>query len=147
MIIMVVFLILCILSWQDYKDQQVNGMILIIVIGMLFLYRLIIKQEVFWDVLYHGSIGIGLLAIALIWKESIGLADGLVFIMTGMTLGVLENIRIAMIAFFLATVLGVCGMCAFHKRKNERIAFIPLITTAYGIVYIVGVVSGNGFIL
>jgi prepilin signal peptidase PulO-like enzyme (type II secretory pathway) len=141
MIRIAVFLILCILSWQDYRYKQVHGLLLLLAVGNVLLNNILIRQQELTEILFQASMGIWLLMISKLWKEHIGAADGWVCVLTGFVLGGFKNIQMMMFAFLLAAVFGLFGVFVLQKNKTEHMAFIPFITIAYGLVSVIEMIG------
>ena len=75
--------------------------------------------------------GIALLLYSLVTHESIGYGDGCLFVMTGLFLGIWENLVLLLLASVLAGIGSAVLLFFRKKKKKERIPFVPFVFTAY----------------
>ena len=66
----------------------------------------------------------------------IGPGDGIVFMLTGLYLGVEKNLALMLIAFMLAGFWGLIAILVLHRDKKEKIPFIPFLFLAYLLILI-----------
>lgn len=87
------------------------------------------------------ALGGGLLLIAVLTKEKIGIGDGLVFCMTGVFLGAGRNLALLMMASVLSA--GTAGFLLLLRKcsRQNRIPFVPFILFADAVMMIMEVAS------
>ena len=112
MIVLWVSLFLC--AWIDWKTERVSVPLLLLG-GMT-------------AVLLHLF---ALLLYSLVTHESIGYGDGCLFVMTGLFLGIWENLVLLLLASVLAGIGSAVLLFFRKKKKKERIPFVPFVFTAY----------------
>lgn len=137
----IIFIVCCVLSWQDCKYKRVSGRIIFSFMTGLIIFEIMTSQSTilaaFFEILMNTSMGLLLSGIGVMWKEKIGIADGLVCILVGMALGIVKGTQVMFIAFLLVFFYGIIKIFFFHGDKKESLAFIPFITISYGIVWMV----------
>ena len=81
----------------------------------------------------------GLVVIFFSWmtKEIIGYGDGIVLLVMGFYLSLSQVLSIGMFAVFIAGIVALILLTIFQKRGSYRIPFIPFLTLAYGVDYLI----------
>lgn len=67
------------------------------------------------DVLSNACVGLGMIAIGILWKETIGLGDGCFFMVSGFLLGFWENLALLFYGLLL------CGSYCLFRLVWEQI--------------------------
>ena len=127
----VLFGFLTVCSLQDMKEKKVK-------LGVLFWFAilgLVIHLTTFQQSLSEmaGGMLVGgfVLLLSFLTRESIGKGDGLLLMVTGLYLGMRQNMLLLLIGIFLA---GICALFLFvfgKKRKKDDIPFIPFLFASY----------------
>ena len=102
MIVLLVSLFLC--AWIDWRREQVSIPILIIAAMTAVFIHLLLQEESVFYLMTGMSVGIALLLYSLVTHESIGYGDGCLFVMTGLFLGIWENLVLLLLASVLAGI-------------------------------------------
>ena len=81
----------------------------------------------------------GLVVIFFSWmtKEIIGYGDGIVLLVMEFYLSLSQVLSIGMFAVFIAGIVALILLTIFQKRGSYRIPFIPFLTLAYGVDYLI----------
>ena len=90
MIVLLVSLFLC--AWIDWKTERVSVPLLLLGGMAAVLLHLFAQEESVFYLMTGMSVGIALLLYSLVTHESIGYGDGCLFVMTGLFLGIWENL-------------------------------------------------------
>lgn len=135
MILAVLLFFLCVLSWQDYKEQKVYNMIPIIgcIIGLICNYLVGNFNNAFIGLCFGFVVlYVAYFAILKIKKiEAIGFGDVLASAMTGAFLGLSET--------YLSLCFGFClGFLFCSLFKKKKVALIPFFTFGVIITQILG---------
>ena len=80
----------------------------------------------------------GLFFLLVSWctKEKVGYGDGILLLITGLTVGFNQCFTGLCISLFLSAFFGVL-LLLFHKaQKNSRIPFVPFLTMGMGVCFI-----------
>ncbi len=118
-------------SIEDIRQKKITISITLFsgMIG-IFLHLFFWNQSIYTMLL--GMLpGIGLLGLSRLTKGKIGMGDGLVFMLTGLYLGLSENLLLMCISFFLAGIWGILLLVVGHCGKNERMPFVPFLFLGY----------------
>lgn len=76
--------------------------------------------------------GMFILALGYVTEGKIGMGDGAVFMLTGLYLGIWENLILMLLTFFLAGIWGLFLFTAGRKKKTECMPLIPFLFLGYG---------------
>lgn len=118
-------------AWQDFQKKRI-AVIPIWFLGVWgILLQLVLEKNSVWNMAASMSLGIFLLAISFLTRESIGMGDGFLFLVSGIYLEFTKNM-----ALFYGTIFllgGFALICSALKkiRKQERIPMAPFMLTAY----------------
>ena len=118
MIVLLVSLFLC--AWIDWKTERVSVPLLLLGGMTAVLLHLFAQEESVFYLMTGMSVGIALLLYSLVTHESIGYGDGCLFVMTGLFLGIWENLVLLLLASVLA------GSKKRRKRKEYRLYHLYL---------------------
>lgn len=88
------------------------------------------------------SVGIALLLYSLVTHESIGYGDGCLFVMTGLFLGIWENLVLLLLASVLA---GIGSAVLLFLEKEEKGKNTVCTICIYGVCFIVTLMEGAGY--
>lgn len=122
---LVVFLIVC--SITDIYERKVYTMFCIangVAIGLIHFF---IKDITFGSVVMGILLGVGFLMISLIYKDSIGLGDGIVLCVIGMAVGFIETMEVLIWASLISTVVAISGICTRKLNLKSTLPFIPFL--------------------
>ncbi len=126
-----VVLILVILSWQDVERKKISIRLCVLSICFIIMGNLFFHLESMFFMISGMLVGGFVLIVSYITKESIGMGDGVVFIITGLTAGGINNFEILVMSLFLASFAGMYYLIFKKCNKKETMAFLPFITISY----------------
>lgn len=118
-------------AWCDYRTKTIAVIpVCLMGIGGIVLHLMLGSGEI-GKLLAGMAVGVFLLLISVLTAESIGVGDGLLFLVSGIYLEFLNNMTLFCGTIFL--VGGYTGICLLLKRKKkeDRIAVAPFMLTAY----------------
>ena len=114
-------------AWTDWKKREVH-MIYTIVFGMVgVVYKFILQEGYDWRGVIPGFI---LLLISFVWKNHIGVGDGIIVLFLGLMCGIVLVSKVLMIGFLMATSVGII-CCIKEKRRDVELPFVPFILGSY----------------
>ena len=116
MIVLLVSLFFC--AWIDWKTERVSVPLLLLGGMAAVLLHLFAQEESVFYLMTGMSVGIALLLYSLVTHESIGYGDGCLFVMTGLFLGIWENLVLLLLASVLAESARQC--CFFLEKRRKR---------------------------
>ena len=120
-------------AWQDYHTHYI-GVVLTIIMGLVGIFISFFVEgnvAVIWEVLRSMAIGLGLIFIGVVSKESIGMGDGILFLMSGCYLNVFENMMLLLRTIFLTGGFAILCLLIGRLREKDRIPMAPFMLTAY----------------
>ena len=135
-VILGIALFLCTIT--DLKYQKIY--LSVIAADMLLLTGYHIWQNSFFAVDIAGVIAVGVVfgVVCIASGNKIGSGDVLLFMLTGLGLGVYANIFIIMISFLGTFFVAVFLVTVMHKSKNYRMPLAPFILFSF-IVYVASI--------
>lgn len=97
-----------------------------------------IANGVSWRVWMPGMlIGVMLFAVSKASRGAIGEGDAFVYTLTGALLGIMGNLELLLISLLLCSLVSL-GLIVFRRvGRQYKIAFVPFVAIAYGVVVIV----------
>ncbi len=118
------------LAWQDIRHLGITGKGLVVASGLLLLGGWF--GEVGWQSRLGGAfVGVFLLLFAYFSKEAIGMADGVIVLVSGIAFGMLETVTFC---FFAAVYTGAVSTVLLLLKKagrKTRIPFFPFLFLGY----------------
>lgn len=120
-------------AWTDLKRKEIDLLYTIIFIGIGMVYKYIVLGIHYWSGMIPGLM---LLGFSLIWKEQIGMGDGIVVMVSGWMSGLSFVCEVLMGGFLLAAGVGILG-CIVGRKKNVELPFVPFFLGSY-VLNIVG---------
>lgn len=129
----IVFLILTIFSIQDIKTKRIQTLPLLMSLIPGILLQITGENHTLLEVLGGIALGVMLLIIGRCTKEAVGYGDGLVFVVTGVYLGIWENFRLLLSALIIVSIFSAVQIIIRKKNTKDEIAFIPFVWIAQAI--------------
>lgn len=117
-------------AYEDYKTEKIS-MILILTGAAISIAAAVINKDHIMQILYGILTGNAILLIGYASREAVGYGDGLIFIITGIFLGWMNNVILIAGSLLLAAVCSMILMALRIKKRTDRIAFVPFILGAY----------------
>lgn len=117
-------------AWIDLKKRELPLILLGVsgTLGAMVSWR---ADTLLWsDVVGGMCIGGGLLLFALVSKESVGLGDGLLFCVTGIYLGLWQNLFLLFGAVFFCAAVGAILLIKKKCTRKQQIPFAPFVLAA-----------------
>ncbi|HHX12016.1 MAG TPA: prepilin peptidase [Clostridiales bacterium] len=84
-----------------------------------------------WDRLWGSSVGLVVLLISLLTEGKIGMGDGFILCVTGISLGFWNNLELFFIALILSAILSIILLAAKKVDRKQGIPFVPFIFMAF----------------
>lgn len=125
---------LVILGYVDFRKKEIPLWFSILG-GMIGVVICIVEGRDFFDILFACLPGTLAMIFSWMTRETIGYGDGIVLLIMGIYLPVSQLLSIGMLAFFIAGIIALLLLTVFHKKGTYRIPFIPFLSIAYGIEY------------
>ena len=132
-ILLILFLIT---SWSDYKEKEISITVLSIFAFLGIICNLIFHHISLTSLLCGVLIGLFCLLVSLSTNEALGMGDGYLFMVSGIYLGGIENIKLLLFSLMFSSCFSVF-YTLYCKDIKRRIPFVPFILSSYiFIIYI-----------
>lgn len=118
-------------SIEDIRQRQITITITLFsgILGVLL--HLIFQNKSIYEMLAGMLPGVFLLTVSLLTSGGIGLGDGMVFMLTGLYLGLAENLFLIIFTFLLAAAAGLFVLAIQRDKGNDRLPLVPFLLLAY----------------
>lgn len=123
--------ILTVAAYRDWKEQSICLYVPMVAGIMGVLLHVFCQEHSLADILMGAGVGLVMLFVAWLGKESIGMGDGAMLMVSGVFLGFWRNIELLLTAFFLAAIAALFLLVVKRKGKGYRMPFLPFLLVAY----------------
>lgn len=127
----IIFSFLTLFSVEDVRKKELDFMPIVgfLLIGIWF--QAFVGKLPFPEIAGGAFLGVCLLAIGKLSKEAVGYGDGLLFLATGIYLGMWENLQLLWSSLWIAFLFSAVQMLVRKKDKKEEIPFVPFVWFSY----------------
>lgn len=121
-------------SIEDIKQKEITVTITLFsgIVGVVL--HLLFQNQSIYDMLAGVLPGIFLLVLCRLTGGKIGMGDGIVFMLTGLYLGLFENLILMFLSFLLAGVCGLFLSAIRHCGRTEKLPLIPFLFLGYSLM-------------
>lgn len=126
------FLFIC--GIQDIREKQIYLYPVIGAGAAVMVYQFITGELSVSGWLGGMAVGGVLCLISIISGGQIGFGDGMLFCLTGLTVGFGGNIQILFYSFLFAAIVSGYLMFVRHKNKKHTLPFVPYVFLGYCLV-------------
>ena len=133
-VILLILLIIC--AVEDFKRKEVTVTYVLLFGTVGAVLHLFYPNCSSYSMLWGLLLGIGVMAVSLLSRGSIGMGDGILLTVTGVYLGGYENLELFLLGVFLAGIWSLGLLVLKKKKRKERIAFIPFLLVAYAFMLV-----------
>lgn len=134
-VILLLLLGLCALEDIKRKEVTVTYILLFGILGVVL--HLFYPNCSIYSILWGLLLGLGIMALSLFSRGSIGMGDGILLTVTGVYLGGYGNLELFLLGLFLAGIWSLGLLVLKKKKRKERIAFVPFLLAAYAFMLVV----------
>lgn len=126
-------------SLEDIRQKKITVTLTLIsgIAGILM--HLIFQNQTIFEMIAGAFPGLLIFAAGGLTRSKIGKGDGIVFMLTGLYLGLAENLRLMFFSFSLAGIWGLYLLLIKKCEKEKRIPFVPFLFLGYCLSMISGV--------
>lgn len=103
-------------------------------LAVLIVVQIVAQNEV-KEFLFGMIVGLLLWGISKISKGGVGEGDALVYLVTGVALGLWRNMELLMLSLILASFVSLWFLVVKRKGRKYKIPFIPFTAISYGVVF------------
>lgn len=83
------------------------------------------------DRLLGSLVGLGVILISLITRGKIGMGDGIILCITGISLGLWNNLELFLTALLLSAIISILLLATKRADRKKTIPFVPFIFIAF----------------
>lgn len=118
-------------AYQDFRNKKINIYFLLTgaIIGLLF--HLYSMEFDIIEILFGMGIGIMILLYGFLLGGGVGLADGMILIVSGIFLGFEKNMEVFVAGLFLSGITSLFLSVIKRKGRTYRIPFAPFLLAGY----------------
>src|SRR5699024_9094165 len=120
-IVLLIWLFLC--SWQDLSRQEINLVLIGVGFISLFILSLIEGELHLWERAIGVSLGMILILLNKITRGQIGLGDGLILSVTGISMGYYINSILLVYSLFIAAIFSILYISIKRVDKKKTIPY------------------------
>ena len=126
--------VLIFLLWNgilDVRRQEVSlkSFWIFGIAGMML--NLWLRYQTWWEALGGVGVGVLLVAAAFLTGEAVGCGDGLLVCVTGLYLGIWENISLLLAGTAICALVMAAGLLLGKIRRKDRFPLVPFLLLAY----------------
>lgn len=127
----VLFGFLTVCSLQDMKEKKVKIKVLFLFAVLGLVIHLATFQQSLPEMLGGMLVGGFVLLLSVLTRESIGKGDGLLLMVTGLYLGLKQNVQLLFWGVFFAGIFALFLLVFGKKRRKDDIPFVPFLFVGY----------------
>ena len=124
-----VLIMLIIFSVEDILYREISVKVILVFllmgIGIRVYDNTLLSTEIFWGIF----IGMIIIASSIILAGNIGVGDGIIFVLTGLFLGIADNLRILIFSVTISGIIGGLLIILKIKKKDYKMPFTVFILT------------------
>ncbi len=137
MSVMWLYLVYAALYDIRYKkiNMEIAGLFALVILISRIVVIVVLNQESATSLL-GVLVGFGVLVLSIISRRQIGIGDAVIIIMCGLSLNLLENMIMFLMALLGSACVGILIVIFRARSRRYRIAFIPFVCISYGAVCI-----------
>lgn len=118
-------------AYRDWKEKQIYLYMPIMagIVGLIL--HLLYQERTLLEIFLGAGLGVIMIIIALVSRESIGIGDGVMLMVSGIFLGPWKNLELLISALMLVGVTALFLIVVKKKERNYRVPFLPFLLVAY----------------
>ncbi len=90
-----------------------------------------LRYQTWWELLGGMGVGVFLVAAAFLTREAVGCGDGLLVCVTGLYLGMWENISLLLGGTAVCALVMALGLMLGKVRRKDRFPLVPFLLLVY----------------
>lgn len=122
---------LALCSAEDIRKKKVclNPILAFGILGVVF--HMLWQLQSIGNLLLGMMVGVSMLFLSVLSAGKVGAGDGLVLLVTGIYLGLEQNLVLLLYGVFLCGIWAIFLVVFQKKNKKDTIPFIPFLLAAY----------------
>lgn len=127
----VLLIFLAVAAYWDCKEKQIGLNIVLAGAVTGIVLQMAAREARVSDILSGVCVGLLMLFLSWMTRESVGAGDGLILMVSGIFLGFWKNISMFMTALVMTGMVGLFLIAVKKKGRNYRLPFVPFLLAAY----------------
>ena len=128
--IVILILWLVILSIEDIKHKKVSYLTIVFGGLLLFIFSIVLGELTITNRIGGISFGLIIMLISYVTRGQIGMGDGLIIAVIGLSFGLFMNLTLLTYGLFLSSITSILLLSFKKANKKSTIPFIPFILIA-----------------
>lgn len=122
---------LAIASFEDLITGKIHLILVLILSFCGAVFQVLTGQNRLWDILLGAALGGALILLSFLSRRSIGMGDGMMFVATGIFLGLSDNLWLLLLSLGMSAIASLVLLILLKYKGKDRIPFIPFMLTGY----------------
>lgn len=133
---MLCMLMLALCSYEDLRRKKISCNYPVVIAGVILFLQVVVFQQGIRKLFSGVVIGLIILIIGVVSKGRIGLGDGILVCITGLTLDFWGNLNMVYYALILAAIVSLLLMFLKRLSRKQSIPFVPFLFLSYGYCFL-----------
>jgi leader peptidase (prepilin peptidase) / N-methyltransferase len=123
--------LLGICTYTDIRKRELSMVIVGIFAGLAIVWCAVFMKAFLWQQVIGCVVGVLLLLLSKLTKGAIGEGDGYLLMVTGLFLGLWDNIRLLMGALWSVAVIAIILLIIRKADRKKELPFVPFLLLSY----------------
>lgn len=128
----ILFIYLISMSVADIWKRKISIVCSVVAAGLEIILRINAGQTAWYFWIGGLFLGCSIIIASHITKGAIGMGDGILFLVIGISLGFFETISLFLFSLFLSAVFSVLLILIHKVNRHHSFPFVPMVCLAYG---------------
>ncbi len=122
---------LAICATEDLRKKKIH-LNLILAFGILgIVFHMLYQELTIENIVLGMGVGGVLLLLSILTKGKIGIGDGVLLVVTGIYLGLEQNLMLLVTSMFICAVYALLQLLLRRKNRYDTVAFVPFVLVSY----------------
>lgn len=122
---------LAICAAEDIRKKQIH-LNLILAFGIVgVVFHMLWQMQTIENVLFGMGVGGALLLLSVLTRGKIGIGDGILLVVTGIYLGLEQNLELLVCSLFICAVYALFLLAMRKRSRKDTVAFVPFVLISY----------------
>lgn len=114
-------------AWTDWKRKEIDLLYTIVFVCIGIVYKQVVHEIYYWSGMIPGVL---LVILSIIWRQHVGMGDGIVVMVFGGMCGLSLVCNVLMGGFLLTAGIGIL-YCVKMKTMDIELPFVPFFLGSY----------------
>lgn len=122
---------LAICAAEDIRKKEIHLNLILAfgVVGVVF--HMLWQMQTIENVLFGMGVGGALLLLSVLTRGKIGIGDGILLVVTGIYLGLEQNLELLVCSLFICAVYALFLLAMRKRSRKDTVAFVPFVLISY----------------